>query len=389
MKPKAVEKIGLVLTGGGARSAYHAGALLGLADLLSERGLPPMQFPIICGISGGAINGGYLASRLTELPAAYSDLVASWSEITLEDVIDVTGIKMVSTAVRLTVQLGFGGLLNENPVTQLMDTAPLVCFLKSRIDFDSIRRNISEGHLHALGLTATNYGTGSTVTFYDGDSSITPWARSQRIGIRSKLFLKHVLASAAIPILFPPVRLSGSFYGDGAIRMPSPLSPAIHFGADRIIAIGVRYHRSPIETLEMNRTLRMKEVQLADISGILLNSLFLDALDSDLERMIRINHTLARLDKAGDGGDSDGLRRIPVLAIRPSKDIGELALDEFRRFSPFLRHFLRGLGASEFHGSDLLSYVAFEKSYTTRLIELGIADVKADASRIICWLEES
>lgn len=382
-------KVGLVLTGGGARSAYQAGVLLGLSRLLTERRLSPLQFPVICGISGGAINGSYLASRVTEMPTALEELCASWRGIRLEDVFDTRSLKIFGTATHLALQLGLGGLLNGNPVTQLLDTGPLVGYLKARINFDNIRRNISSGHLHGLALTATNYGTGSTVTFFDGANSINSWMRSHRIGIRAKLSLKHLLASAAIPMLFPPVKVNGSFFGDGAVRMASPLSPAIHLGADRVLAVGVRYHRTPAETFEMNQAFQMKTVQLADISGVLLNSLFMNALDSDLERMARINQTLEMMPKTKVAEHPEKLRRIPVLAIRPSKDLGKLAVDEFKRFSWVLRHFIHGLGASEHHGSDLMSYLAFEHTYTSRLLDLGVHDVKAEEDRIVHWLRET
>jgi len=171
--------------------------------------------------------------------------------------------------------------------------------------------------------------------------------------------------------------------------MTSPLSPAIHLGADRVIAIGVRYHRTPAETYELVESTRMRSVQLADISGTLLNAIFLDALDSDLERMMRINQTLSLLTEEDRREHPERLRRIPVLAIRPSKDLGHMAVEEFKRFSWVLRHFLRGLGASDRHGSDLVSYLAFERSYTSRLLQLGFSDIMQDKERIMAWLREA
>ncbi|MGK5085267.1 patatin-like phospholipase family protein [Bdellovibrionota bacterium FG-1] len=366
MDRKGTEKVGLVLSGGGARSAFQ----------------------IICGISGGAINGAYLASRANQMPDALQDLWSSWNEIKLDDVMEASSARIFGTASKLILQLGLGGIFNARPTTQLLSTAPLVRYLLKKLDFRQIQRHIESGLLHGVAMTTTHYGTGSTVTFFDGVPSLQPWMRSHRIGKRTNLTLKHVLASSAIPLLFPPIKIQGAYYGDGAVRMTSPLSPAIHLGSSKVIAIGVRYHRSPIETFELNQSFRMRSVQLADISGVLLNALFMDALDSDLERMMRINQTLSLLTDEDRREHPEKLRRIPVLAIRPSQDLGRLAVDEFRRFSWVLRHFLRGLGASEHHGSDLLSYLAFEKSYTSRLLQLGFKDVMAEKARVLAWLRE-
>jgi NTE family protein len=377
------KKIALVLPGGGARSAYQAGALVGLRDLLEAR--YPLKFQIICGISGGAINSSYLASRIDELPKALQELWDNWNSIHVGDILDASGSRIIATALKLVAQLGAGGFFRTQSPTQLLDTTPLATYLRRKIDFKKIRRHVESGALHGFAVTATHYGTGSTVTFFDGAEQIQPWMRSHRIGKRARIGLKHVLASSAIPVLFPPARIRGAYYGDGGMRMASPLSPAIHLEADKVVVIGVRYHRTPLETFQLNESTRMKSIQLADISGTMLNSLFLDAVDSDLERMMRINQTLDLLTEEARREHPEKLRRIPVIALRPSKDLGMLATSEFHRFSWILRHFLRGLGASEHHGSDFISYLAFEKSYTSRLLELGYADVMRDRDKIVAW----
>ncbi len=382
-------KIGLVLSGGGARSAYQAGVLLGLHELLEKSHGEKLALPVICGISGGAINGSYLASRVGEVPDAIHDLWKNWEEIKIDDVMDASALQVIGTATKLVLQLGFGGMLNARPTTQLLNASSLIRYLQKKIKFGRIQENINSGDLHGLAITATHYGTGSTVTFFDGSRELQPWMRSNRIGVRANLNLKHVLASSAIPLLFPPVKIQSAFYGEGAIRMGSPLSPAIHLGADKVIAIGVRYYRTPMETFELNQSFRMRSIQLADISGVLLNSMFLDALDSDLERMMRINQTLDLLSDKERREHPEKLRKIPVLAIRPSRDLGQMAVDEFRHFSWVLRHFLKGLGASKHHGADLISYLAFEKSYTARLLKLGYDDVKTEKSRVLTWFEEN
>lgn len=386
MQATRTEKLGLVLSGGGARSSYQAGVLFGLNDLFTKALGKPLAPQIICGISGGAINGAHLASKADDLPTAIQELWDNWSKIGLEDIIDSSSIRILGTATKLILQLGLGGIFNSSPTTQLLDTSPLVEYLHRKFNLADIRTHIETGCLHGAAITATHYGTGSTVTFFDGAPTIQPWMRSHRVGKRTRLSIKHVLASSAIPLLFPPVKIQGAFYGDGAVRMTSPLSPAIHLGADRMIAIGLRYHRTPNETYGLVESVRMKSIQLADISGVLLNSIFLDALDSDLERMMRINQTLSLITAEDRREHPEKLRRIPVLAIRPSQDLGRMAVEELKRFSWVLRHFLAGLGASEHHGSDLLSYLAFEKSYTSRLLRLGFDDVIKDKERILEWM---
>jgi NTE family protein len=212
------------------------------------------------------------------------------------------------------------------------------------------------------------------VSFYDGHASIEPWARSSRLGRRSTLTVEHILASAAIPIFFRPVAIGGTYWGDGGIRLGNPLSPAIHLGADRIIAVGIRHARPDQQVFEMNQTSTLGVITLADIGGVLMNALFLDALDSDVERMMRINQTLDLLPPEVVANHPAKLRKIPVLAIRPSKDLGKLAGNQLPKFPFILRHLLKGTGASNDKGWDLLSYLAFDSSYTNLLMEVGYED---------------
>ncbi len=384
----AVKKLGLVLSGGGARSAYQAGALLGLGEITHKQLGRDLKFQVICGISGGAINGTYLAAKADRLPEALRELSETWQRIGIDDIFDPKAARIFGNATRLVLQLGGGGMFNSSPKTQLLDTTPLVHFLLRKIDFKQLHANIKSGLLHGVAVTATNYGTGTSVAFFDGSPELQPWMRSRRVGKRTPIRLKHVLASSAIPILFPPIKVHGSYYGDGGVRMTSPLSPAIHLGSEKVIAIGVRYHRTPTQTFELNESFRMKSIQLADISGLMLNALFMDAIDSDLERMMRINQTLNLMTEEARREHPEKLRRIPVLAIRPSRDLGQMAADELKHLSFVLRHFLRGLGASDHHGADLVSYLAFESSYTSRLLELGYNDVMANKVAILSWLQE-
>jgi NTE family protein len=377
-------KTGLVLTGGGARSAYHAGVLLALNDLMKHSG-QKLHFDIISGISGGAINGTYLASKAENFTEACEGLKDNWANISIEQLLDVKGSEIFSKAGKLILQLGGGGLFNFNPTTNLVDTKPLLKYLRKKINFRKIDENIDSGILSGVGVSATNYGTGSAVTFYDGPESIVPWSRSHYTSQRARLKLEHVIASASIPILFPPAKIHHSYYGDGAIRMKYPISPAIHMGADRVIAIGLRKTRPPMETLKLNQNFVMKKVQLSDILGVVFHSLFLDGLESDIERMERVNLYIGILQSQKGLQNPDNLKVIPVLSIQPSEDLGEMAMDALKKLPAVFRHFLRGLGIDETKGGDMLSYLAFEKNYAQRMIELGYEDVFEQRDAILEW----
>lgn len=379
------QKLGLVLTGGGARSAYHAGVLSALNELLTENG-HKLKFDIISGISGGAINGSFLAAKAENLTKGIEDLRTNWERISTEDILDVNGFEIFRNAGRLVLQLGGGGLFNKFPTTQILDTTPLANYLQKNIDFKKIDSNIDSGLLEGVAVSATNYGTGSAVTFYDGSSKIVPWSRSHYTSQRARLTSQHVLASASIPLMFPPVKVMSSYYGDGAVRMKYPVSPAIHMGADKIVAIGLRKPRAPMDTLKLNQSFQMKRVQLSDILGVVLHSLFLDGLDADLERMHRVNRYMGIRSKR-DLENPENLRVIPVLAIRPSEDLGLMATEALKKMPKILRHFLRGLGVSEVRGGDMLSYLAFENSYSELLISLGQKDVWAQKEQVLQWFE--
>jgi len=409
-------KYGLVLTGGGARAAYQAGALKGVREILlrqedresrespespeSREGRegregPEMQrpddflpFPVIAGISAGAINAAFLASRAGNFTDAIDQLCSLWDTLRIDQVLDTDLSALSGIGMRWIRDLSLGGALGKSQSNHLLETTPLKELLASHINFKEIQNHISSKVLKGLALSVTNYRTGTAISFFDGDPDIQPWLRSARIGLRSTLALEHVLASASIPLLFAPVQIGHSFYGDGGIRMTSPLSPAIHLGAEKILAIGIRYSRSDEYTLQINETQRMDHVSLADISGVMLNAAFLDTLESDIERMERINQTLALMSDEARRNHPQNLRAIPVLTIRPSQDLGTLASEQFHLFPRMLRYLLKGIGASDQQGWDLLSYLSFDKTYTGCLLDLGYRDALAMKEKILEFFSE-
>jgi NTE family protein len=404
---------GLVLTGGGARAAYQAGALKGVMEVLGplsrskgrggaesaespgsnrkDSNLEPpgmLPFQVIAGISAGAINASFLAANASNSFEAIQQLCGLWDQLSIDQVLDTDVISLGRIGMGWMKDLSLGGAFGRGKSNHLLETSPLKAFIASKVNFKEIQNNIHAKVLRGLALSATNYRTGTAISFFDGEPRIEPWLRSSRIGLRSHLDIEHVLASAAIPILFAPVQIGHSFFGDGGIRMTSPLSPAIHLGADRILAIGIRYFRSDDYVLQINRTQTMEAVCLADIAGVMLNAAFLDCLESDIERLERINHTLALMPTEIRMSNLQKLRSIPILAIRPSQDLGTLASEQFHLFPRTLRYVLKGIGASDQQGWDLLSYLAFEKSYTGCLIELGYRDALAMKEKILEFFSE-
>ncbi|MBI2519099.1 MAG: patatin-like phospholipase family protein [Bdellovibrio sp.] len=365
--------LGLVLTGGGARAAYQVGVIQAIADISPLRKKIP--FNIITGASTGAINGSYLISRADDFKAGAQGLWDLWLNLHTEKVYRTDLKPMAALVIGWLETLGLGGFMDQKKTANhLLDTGPLEDLLKKELRLNQLPQFFKDGPLRGVGFSATNYLTGTAICFYDGIEELKPWGRTNRLGIHTHMTVAHIMASCAIPVFFPPVKINGIFYGDGCIRLTSPLSPAIHLGADRILAIGIRRPQTHQETIAVNQNLASSELTIAEISGVLLNSIFLDSLDIDIERMERINSTVSVIPAEHRSKMSSNLRHIPVLALRPSQDLGELAIGILHEFPGLTRHLLKGLGAKENRGWDLLSYLAFEKVYTNQLIELGYFD---------------
>lgn len=362
--------VGLVLTGGGARAAYQAGALLALSEIL-----PPgeMPFQSLCGVSAGGLNAVFLGTWRGDFADAGPRLRELWLELSPERVFRTDGARMIGIGSRWMRNLSAGGLFGKTAINFLLDATPLRDFLRERMHLPDLRRNIAEGVLRGFAVTATSYATNAAVTFFDGAPGIQPWVRATRVGVRTTIRLDHVMASASIPIFFPPVRIQGAWYGDGSVRMTAPLSPAIHMGARRLLVIGVRRWREGGELQPARLPAKRESLPPSQIAGTLLNAVFLETIEADVERLEMVNRLLERAPEAARGP----LRVIPTLVLRPSRDLGQLAADQYRRFPRFLRYLLSGIGAQAQDGSDLLSYLAFEPIYVGRLLELGYEDTLA------------
>ncbi|HEX5656539.1 MAG TPA: patatin-like phospholipase family protein, partial [Polyangiales bacterium] len=347
--------VALVLSGGGARAAYQVGAMRAIAELHSCQANP---FNILAGVSAGAINCVALATLAHDFSAGVRLLHETWMSLEPHLVYRTDAVTLGRLGARWLKDATTGGLIGASHSNYLLDTQPLRDMLNKRLETARIPRHIADGTLRALAISATNYASGNIVTFFDGAPALKPWSRHTRVAFREPITVEHVMASAAIPIFFPPVHVNGRSYGDGGLRMTTPASPAIHLGADKLLAIGIRHKRGDEETLQLNEQTSDESVSAAQISGVLLNALFLDSLDDDIARLLRVNRTLGFVPEDARSRNPDLLRRIPALLLSPSQDLGHLAANEYEKFPRVLRHLLRGIGATGESGWDLMSYLA-------------------------------
>lgn len=366
-----MKRLALVLTGGGARAAYQAGAIRALAELWPHRKSP---FQILTGLSAGSINACHLAHYSDDFQTGAERLWTLWNTLTIDKVFRSDSMSVLSNAVSVLSGMVIGGMLPNAASSHLLDNAPLRSLIADNVDFDRVHRHVLAGRLQAFAVTATNYHTGCAITFFDADADRKEWVRNNHLGWRQALNTDHILASSAIPIFFPPAKLDGASYGDGTLRLLSPLSPALHMGATALMAIGVRKPPDPARLNEQNQR-PGRPISFADVGGVVLNAMFLDTLESDLDRLRRFNRTLHGMDSRAKEALQHDWRIIDAESIQPSRDLGVGAGGQSERYPWALRHLLRGLGVKRRSGSDLGSYVAFDYRYTGKLLRTGYNDV--------------
>jgi NTE family protein len=368
--PERIRKA-LVLPGAGARGAYQIGVLKAIAGLLPER--EPNPFSVICGTSAGAINAAVLAGRASNFERAVADMENVWANFAASQVYRADDWTMLKTSLHWLSAATLGGLGVRNPAS-LLDNTPLRDLLAQNVRFDGIRRSIEQGHLDAVAVTASAYSTARSVTFFEGRPELTSWTRVRRIGRATRLAVDHLMASAAVPFVFPPVQIGGEFYGDGSMRHRAPLSPAIHLGADRMLVVGVRDERPDAEPPVGAKP---EPPTFAHLGGYMLDTLFMDGLYTDLERLSRTNRILEQIGNYKLSGTLAGLRPLHTLVIVPHQDLRSLAAEFVHELPRGVRLLLRGLGASSNSGMQLVSYLLFESGFTRALIDMGYKDAIA------------
>ncbi len=375
-------KTALVLSGGGARAAYQVGVLKAIRELMPNKTRNP--FPILVGTSAGAINAAVLAANSQDFGRAVDGVVNVWENFHADQVYRADALGVAITAARWLGTLMFGWLLPGHLAPRsLLDNAPLRQLLSHKFKAARIADAIESQALHALSVTCSGYNSGQSVSFFQGRADIESWQRTQRVGAHVTLGVEHLMASSAIPFIFPAVKLHREYFGDGSMRQLAPISPAIHLGAEKVLVVGAGRMAQESERPHVEGY-----PSLAQVAGHTLSSIFLDSLWMDIERMGRINQTLALIPEEKRTTGS-GLRPIDVLVISPSERLDHLAAKHASSLPRPVRVLLRSIGAMNRNGGALTSYLLFEPAYTCALIDLGYNDAMARKEEVLAFLTNS
>jgi NTE family protein len=379
-------KIGLVLTGGGARAAYQVGVLRAISEMLPADS--PSPFQIVCGTSAGAINATVIAANASNFRQGVRQLMTVWKNFHVHHVYRADSVGVLHNSSKWIMAALTGGLGKLTPVS-LLDNSPLAHLLRTRLDFGAIQRSIDAGDLYAFSITCSGYTSGQSVTFYQGAPGLEPWQRARRIGIPMPIRLEHLLASSALPFIFPATHINREYFGDGSMRQIAPVSPALHLGASRLFVIGVGRQ---LQT-QQERIKTEMYPSLAQIAGHCLNSIFLDSLEVDLERLQRINRTLSIMPPELRAQHNMPLHEVDFRVLSPSEALEKIAVGFVHELPLTIRALLYTVGALKKGGSNLVSYLLFEKGYCRALIKLGYEDTMKQRDELMrflgyeaCWL---
>jgi NTE family protein len=369
------------MSGGGARGAYQAGVVKAIAEICTDIGRPD-AFTVITGVSAGSINAAFLAARHESFAWSAQKLTDLWCQLNINQIFRTDLRSFGNIGWNLVTDIVTSGSFSQKRANYLLDTTPLFKFLTDHIDFANIQHNLETGLIDAVALSATDYTSSTNITFVSSAKPYADWKRMRRISQPSGITLNHVCASAAIPLFFAPVSIDGQYFGDGCLRNTAPLSPAIHLYADSILVIGVQ-HAPPSDT---QMPVEHSVPSIARILSVLLNSVLLDGVAIDVERLRRINNTLSLVPESER--QKSQLRTINCLHISPSEDISAIAYQEYERLPRSIRYLVGGLGSKDDAG-NLVSYLLFVPSYCERLADLGYHDAMARRQEIEDFIQNA
>ncbi len=372
----------LVLSGGGARGSYQVGVIKAIGEIIKEQNLPN-PFSFICGVSAGAINASFMASQCHEFHRGTEKLVDLWASLDSPQVFKTDVISIGKIGLSWMGELSFGGSMNPIEGRSLLNTEPLSILLKKNLDLAQIRSNIENNQLKALSISALDYYTSETVTFVQGDPELPNWKKLRRRSEKTNIEAQHVMASSSIPFLFPSTQVGDRHFGDGCVRNLAPLGPALYMGADQLLVIGVRMGG---EITQDDVVFPLKTPSISRVVNVILNSILLDGIETDIERLQRINEFLRRVPKQHQ--QNLNFRPVSSLFISPSRDIGKIAAQMSNKLPRVIKYLLKGLGPLN-EASELISYLLFEKEFLCSLIDMGFEDGMKQKEAITRFLLES